>query len=90
MVNLSSQKFLGHAKQSATDALKSVSIKEIQKTVEATCYSIGNKISNEITKVLRFSPQNSSQTVETEKVEFDGETCMYIYLRIKGRELLIR
>ena len=43
-----SQKLLDHAKKSATDALKTSSIKLIQKTAEATGDLIGNKIANEI------------------------------------------
>ena len=39
------QKFLHHAKQSATDAFKTAS-KRIQKTAEATGDLIGNKIAN--------------------------------------------
>ena len=39
-----SQKRLDHAKQSATDALKSYSKRVIQETVEGTCNLTGNKI----------------------------------------------
>ena len=39
-----SHKLIHHAKQSATDALKTTSKRVIQKTVEATGDSIGNKI----------------------------------------------
>ena len=41
-----SKKLLDHAKQSATDALKSTSIKVIQKTAEATGDLIGNKVAD--------------------------------------------
>ena len=46
-----SQKLLGHAKQSATDALKNaVSKRAIQKTAEATGDLIDNKIADKIAK----------------------------------------
>ena len=41
-----SQKLLDHAKQTATDVLKTTSKRLIQKTAEATCDLIGNKIAN--------------------------------------------
>ena len=49
-----SQKLLNHAKQSATDALKTSS-----KKAEATGDLIGNKIAYKITEVSKTSPQNS-------------------------------
>ena len=49
------QKLLDHAKQSATDALKTSSKRVIQKTAEATGDLIGNKIANIITKVSKNS-----------------------------------
>ena len=45
-----SKKLLDHAKQSATDALKSTSIKVIQKTAEATGDLIGNKAADKLQK----------------------------------------
>ena len=45
------QKGLDHAKQSATDTFKISSKRLIQKTAEAICDLIGNKIANKITKV---------------------------------------
>ena len=58
-----SQKLLGHGKQSAADALKTVSKRAIQKTAEATGDLIGNKIADKITRV---SPQNNSEVNEEE------------------------
>ena len=46
-----SQKFLDHAKQSATDTPKISSKKIIQKTAKVTGNLIGNKIANKITKI---------------------------------------
>ena len=43
-----SQKLLGHAKQPATDPLKTSSERVIQKTVEAIGYLIGNKIADKL------------------------------------------
>ena len=70
-----SQKLLDHAKQSATDALKTTSRRAIQKVAEATGDLRGNKIADKTTNVSRFSPQNSSETVEseTEDTRFDEE-----------------
>ena len=52
-----SQKLLDHAKQSATDALKTSSSRAIQKTAEATDSLIGNKISDKITIVSNFTTE---------------------------------
>ena len=49
----SNQKRLNHAKQSVTDALKTASVRTIQKTSKAISDLIGNKIANKITKVLK-------------------------------------
>ena len=43
-----SQKYLDHAKPSATDALKTVSKREIQKTADATGHLIGNKLQKKL------------------------------------------
>ena len=58
---------LDHAKQSATDALKTALNREIQKTAETTGDLIGNKIAEKITRVSKTSPQNSSETNEKKK-----------------------
>ena len=60
------QKLLDHAKQSATDAFKTVSKRVIQKTAEATGDLSGKKIANKITKVSTNSQQNNSETVTNE------------------------
>ena len=61
-----SQKLLGHGKQSAADALKTVSKRAIQKIAEATGDLIGNKIADKITRVSKTSPQNNSEVNEEE------------------------
>ena len=57
-----SQKLLDHAKQSATDALKTASKRAIQKTGDL----IGNKMADRITKVPKTSLRNNSKTNEEE------------------------
>ena len=47
------QKLLNSAKKSKTDAIKTDSIKEIQKTSEATGDLIGNKIADKIRSVSK-------------------------------------
>ena len=49
-----SQEILDHAKQSATDAFKTASKREIQKTAEATGDLIRNKIANKGTNVSKL------------------------------------
>ena len=61
-----SQKLLDHAKESATDGLKTTSKRAIQKTAEATGDLISNKIAYKITRVSKLSPQNNSVTNEEE------------------------
>ena len=61
-----SQKLLNHAKESASDALKTASKRAIQKAAEANGDLIGNKIANRIMKVSRMSPQNNSETIINE------------------------
>ena len=57
-----SQKILGHAKQSATDAFKTASKRTIEKTAVATG-DFGNKIAKIITKVSKNSQQINSERV---------------------------
>ena len=58
---------LDHAKQSATDALKTALNRAIQKPAETTGDLIGNKIAEKIARVSKTSPQNSSETNEKKK-----------------------
>ena len=51
--NMYSQKLLDSAKKYATDALKTVSKRAIQKTAEAAGDLIGNKIADKITKYFK-------------------------------------
>ena len=83
-----SQKLLDHAKQSATDALKTTSKRAIQKAAEATDDLIGRIIADKITKVSKTSSQNSLETV---KNEHDQEIPKerYLYIQKKDRKLLM-
>ena len=66
MVNTAKGFFLDHTKQSTTDALKTVSKRAIQKTVEESGDLIGNKIADRITKASETSPRNILETVKNE------------------------
>ena len=76
--NLSSkrnQKYLDHAKQSRTDAIKITSKRTVENITKATGDLIDLEIANKITKVSGNSPQNKSGTVrnETENIKLDRE-----------------
>ena len=69
------KKRLDTAKKSTTDAIKPASKRAIQKTAEATCDVIGNKIADEITSVSKKFPKEfHSQNVD--EIEIPKE--MYI------------
>ena len=55
------KKLLDHAKQFATDVLKTALKREGQKTAETTGISVGNKIDDKITKVSKRTPKNNSK-----------------------------
>ena len=58
-----SQKLSDNAKEFATYSLKNTSIRVIQKTAEATCNLIGNKIADKIASTaLQINPETTSQT----------------------------
>ena len=63
-----SQKLLNHAKQSATDPLKTTSNRAIQKA-EATGDLTGNKIFDKITKVSKTSQQNNSKQLQMNTIK---------------------
>ena len=58
-----SQKLLDHAKQYATDVLKTASNRKIKITSEATSDLIGIKIADKITKVSIISAQTCSEAI---------------------------
>ena len=61
--SIHSQKHFNHAKQSTTDALKTISKRAIQKTPEATSDLIENKIADKITRVSKAFSQNNSEKI---------------------------
>ena len=60
------QNVFDHAKDSATDALKTSSKRVIQKTAAVTSDLIGKKIADKMTKVSKTFPQNNSKTINNE------------------------
>ena len=68
-----SEKILDHAKQPATDALKAVSKRAIQKTAKITKDLICNKITDKIINIMRTSPQNTSEAVQKEAATTEFE-----------------
>ena len=80
------QKLLDHAKQSATDTLRTSSKRVIQKTTEATGDLIGNKIADKIMKVSKNLQQNNSETVTN---EHDKEIPKERYISPEERQNII-
>ena len=76
------QKFLDHAKQSAT-LFKTASKRAIQKTAEVTGDLTGDKIANKITGVLKNLQQNNSETVAS---DHDKEIPKEKYISPKERQ----
>ena len=81
-----SQKLPDIAKQSETDALKTSSKRVIQKTVEATGDLIVNKTVNKITRILKNSQQNYSDTVRN---EYDKEIPKERYISPEKRQEIV-
>ena len=77
------QKLLDHAKQSATDALKTASKTAIHKTAEATGDLIGNEIPNELTRVSKTLTTNIQKQIKNKYLEKD------VYLQNNNRKLLM-
>ena len=80
-----SQKLLDHAKQSATDALKTTSKRAIEKTAEATGHLVGNKTADRIMKVSKTSSQNNSEFITN---EHDKETPTERYVSPEERQVI--
>ena len=66
MCNKYSLKLLDHAKQFATDEIRTASKRAIQKTAKAIGGSIGNKISDQITRISKASPEDNPETNKKE------------------------
>ena len=80
------QKSLDHTKQSATDALKTISRRKITKTAEATGDFFGNKIADRITKVSTTSPHNNYETITN---KCDKEKTNEKYISPKEKQYVI-
>ena len=66
-------------KQSATDALKTVSKRAFQKTVEAAGYLISNKVANKITGVSKNS--EAVESVQKKLIKKYLKKDIYIFRR---------
>ena len=80
MSNKYSQKLVDTAKKSATDAIKTASKREIQKTAEATGDLVGNKITSASIK---------SHNKEIESNEVNNEIPKERYISPKERQKII-
>ena len=80
------QKLLDYTKQPATDALKAVSKRAIQKIVDPAGDLIGNKIADRITKVSKSSQQNNLETVTN---EHDKEIVKERYISPEEKQKII-
>ena len=78
MVN-APERFLIMLKQSATDAFKTVSKREFQRTVEAAGYLIGNKVANKITGVSKNS--EAVESVKKKLIKKYLKKDIYIFRR---------
>ena len=72
--NIYGQKLLDSARKSTTDAIKTALKRVIQKTAEATCDLIGNKIADKITGLPKNKSTKELPNYETEE---DGEITTY-------------
>ena len=79
-----SQKLLDHAKQSATDALKTISKSVLQKAAEATVDLIGNKIIK-----LRGFQKIHNRIIQTVTNELDKEIPKERYIFPEERQKII-
>ena len=79
--NNNSQKRLDRAKKATTDAIKTASKKEIQKTAEAAGDLTGNKIADKITSISNKKPtkelRNNDKTEEDVEITTQKkDTCL--------------
>ena len=84
MSNKYSQKLVDTAKKSATDAIKAVSKRAIQKTAEATGDLVGNKIADKITSA---SKKSHNEEIQSNKV--NNEMPKERYISPKERQNII-
>ena len=67
------QKLLDTTEKFTTDAIKTTSKREIQKTAEASGDLIGNKIADKITSVSKKSNTKSNKKLPNDETEVDVE-----------------
>ena len=85
MSNKYGKKLVDTAKKSATDAIKTASKRAIQKTAEATCDLIGNKIADEITSISK----KSTKKLPTIDEDAELSTHKKRYISAKERQQII-
>ena len=73
-----SQKILDRSKQSAKDAVKTISKGEIEKTAEVADNLLGNEMANKITEISKTSQQNSLKAIESETKNRNTKKNIYI------------
>ena len=83
--NKYSQKIIGTAKKSATDAIKTASQRVIQKTAEATEDLVGNEIADKITSIWK----NSTEKLLTIDEDAELATPKKGYISPKERQEII-
>ena len=84
MSNKYIQKLVDTAKKSATDVIKTASIRATQKTAEATGDLVGNKIADKIT-----SASKKSRNEEIQSNKFNNEIPKKRYISPKERQQII-
>ena len=84
MSNKYSQKLVETAKKSATDAIKTVSKRAIQKIAEATGDLVGNKIADKITSASR-----KSRNEEIQSNEVNNEMLKERYISPNERQQIV-
>ena len=88
MSNKYSQKLLHSAKRSTIDAIKTTSKRATQKTAEATCDLIRNKISDKITSISKC-PQNASKELHSKADENEIVITKERYISSGKRQQII-
>ena len=83
------QKLLDSAKKSTADAIKTASIRAIQKTAEATGDLIGNKIADKITSVSKKKPDKELHNNYETYTEITAHKKKYTYPQKKDNKLLM-
>ena len=79
------KKLVDTAKKSATDAIKTASKREIQKTAEATGDLVGNKIADKITSVSK----KSTKKLPTIDEDVELTTHKKRYISLEERQQII-